>query len=319
MGKNNLLFISLLGIAIILIPFITPHKYYLSLFVIVAIHGLIVLGLTLFMGFAGQISLGHSAFYGIGAYTSGVLTVKFGFPPTVALLIAVVGTSLVALLISFPILRLKGFYLGMVTLGFAEIVYICLNEMINLTGGGTGLSNIPVLSILGFQFDNDTKYYYLVWVLLFGIIVFSLNFLHSRVGRALRGIHYDELAANVMGVNVTLYKIIVFVLSASYAGLGGGLYAHYITFLSPGVFHIMFNVIIIAMVVIGGSGSVWGAILGTFLLTILPEYLVYLQYFQPLTFGLLIILIVTLSPRGLIGLLEKLSAIILALYRQLMH
>ena len=307
MGRKNFLLSFVFAGGIFLFPMVTPNPYYLSVLVIVGIHGLIVLGLTLFMGFAGQVSLGHSAFYGIGAYTSAILTVHFGWPVILALLSAVAVTAFIALLISFPILRLKGFYLGMVTLGFAEITYIVIKQMENLTGGGSGLGGIPNISFFGTALDTDVKYYYLVWVLFFGFTVFSLNFLPSRSGRALRAIHHDEIAANVMGVNTPLYKTIVFVMSAISAGLAGALYAHYVTFLAPDVFDIMFNVMIIAMVVIGGSGSIWGAFLGTLLLTSLPQLMVSLQNFQTLVFGLIIILMIMFFPKGLTGVLDRIA------------
>jgi branched-chain amino acid transport system permease protein len=304
--KQNLLRGGLLALLILLLPLFFQNKYYISLFVVVGIHSLVVLGLTLFMGFAGQVSLGHAAFYGIGAYITGVLSTKFGFPVMASFLLAIGGTGFIALVIAYPILKIKGFYLGMATLGFAEIVYIFLNQTGGLTGGGTGLGNIPRISISGVVFDSDMKYYYFVWLLFFVLFIFSMNFLSSRIGRALRAIHEDEMAAETMGINVARYKTMVFVLSAIYAGLAGALYAHYVSFLSPGICSLMFNVIIIAMVVIGGSGSIWGALLGTVLLTLVPEYLVYFQDYEPLVYGLMIIGIVMFSPQGLVGLLDRL-------------
>jgi branched-chain amino acid transport system permease protein len=299
MGRGNILSVIVFAIALAVLPLVVRNTYYIGVLVVVAIYALTTIGLSLLMGYAGQISLGHAAFFGLGAYTSGLLTTLLGWNAWVAFAAATVFSALVGFIIAVPTLRLRGHYLAMATLGFGEIVYIVFNSTVDLTGGPSGFGSIPRLSIAGFAFDNDVRFYYLAWFFVLVVIVFSLNIIHSRVGRALRSIHGSEVAANAMGVNTIRYKVQVFVLSAMYASIGGSLYAHFVTFVSPSSFGLMSSILLVTMVVIGGMASIWGAILGAAILTFLPEYLSGFQDYSVLIYGLLLMVIMIFMPRGL--------------------
>ncbi|MCD6232487.1 branched-chain amino acid ABC transporter permease [Candidatus Aerophobetes bacterium] len=298
MGKKNLFSLLVLGIMVMILPLVISNPYYLSILIFVGIYSLITIGLSLLMGYAGQISLGQAAFFGIGAYTSGILSTKFSLSPWLALIIAIFVTGGIAFLIGTPALRLKGHYLAMATLAFGQIIFIILNEEIAYTGGPSGFGQIPYFKLGNFVFNSDFRYYYFVWSIVLVVLIFSLNLIHSRVGRALRSIHGSEIAANVLGVNTAKYKIQVFVLSAIYASIAGTLYAHFVTFLSPGTFSFSFSIALLTMVVIGGMDSIWGAIMGTALLTILLEFLRIFHDYDILIYGGVLLLIMIFLPEG---------------------
>lgn len=296
--KNTLIFILVL-IALVLFPIFTPNKYYISVMVIVGFNILIVIGLGMLLGYAGQISLGHAAFYGLGAYTSGVLCTKYHFNSWLAILSGLILTGAVAYIIGVPSLKLKGHYLAMATLGFGEIVFIVFNELSILTGGPSGMTNIPRLSLFGFPLNTDLSFYFFTWTIVLVVIIFTINIVNSRVGRALLSIHGSENAALAVGINVSKYKVQIFILSAIFASLAGSLYAHFVTFISPSSFGFMQSIIFVTMVVIGGMTDIWGACLGAFILTILPEYLHVFHDYEILIFGITLMIIMILMPKGL--------------------
>lgn len=219
----------------------------------IAINGILVVTLNLVMGYTGQVSLGHAAFYGLGAYTSAILTSKVGISPWLGLLAAIVGAGFIAVIIGWGCLRLKGYYLAMAMLGFGVIIQTILVQFVSLTGGPSGITGIPVFSILGFRLNSDVRFYYFVWLLLFLILLLSFNIVNSKIGRVYRAIGNDEIAAESLGINTFFYKLQIFVIAASLAGLAGSVYAHYITFVSPGVFSPLFSIELVVMMVVGGK------------------------------------------------------------------
>ncbi|MGA1867162.1 MAG: branched-chain amino acid ABC transporter permease [bacterium] len=308
MDKKNRIIFLLFFIFILLFPMCATNKYYISVMVVVGFYSLIVIGLAMLMGYAGQISLGHAAFYGLGAYTSGILCTRYECNPWLAILCGLILTGTVAYIIGVPSLKLKGHYLAMATLGFGEIVYIAFNELSGLTGGPSGMTSIPYLSIGGISFDTDFRFYWLLWGVVLVCIVLSMNIVNSRVGRALRAIHGSEAAAQCMGINVTYYKVQIFVLSALMASLAGSFYAHFVTFISPSSFGFMQSIMLATMVVIGGMSEIWGACLGAFILTILPEYLHLFHDYEVLIFGTILMIIMILMPKGLfMGMMDALA------------
>jgi branched-chain amino acid transport system permease protein len=299
MRKKNFFSLLILAGVILALPLGLGNSYYLNVLVFVGIYSLITIGLSLLMGYAGQISLGQAAFFGLGAYTSGVLSAKFGVSPWLALLAAIFITAGIAFLIGAPALKLKGHYLAMATLAFGYIVFIVFNQASSYTGGPSGFGQIPRFRLGNFLFRTDVHYYYLVWTLVIVVLFVSLNIIHSRVGRALRSIHEGEPVANIMGVNTARYKIQVFVLSAVYASIAGSLYAHFITFLNPTPFGFHFSIVLLTMVAVGGMASVWGAIIGAALLTLLPEYLRAFHDYDVLIYGSILLVIMIFLPQGL--------------------
>jgi branched-chain amino acid transport system permease protein len=280
---------------------IVRNPYYVGILVFFGINTIITIGLSLLMGYAGQISLGQAAFYGIGAYTTGVLTTRFGFPIFLSLPLSILLTVVIAYMVGIPTLRLKGHYLAMATLGLGEIVHIVFNELISLTGGPSGFGSIPVLRVFGMELDTDAKYFLLVWAIVAGVLLIALNIINSRIGRAFKAIHREERTAATLGVNTARLKLVIFVISAGFAALAGFLYAHYVTFLSPGTFSLNFSILLVTMVAVGGMEHIWGAIVGTAVLTILPEYLRFFQDFDILIYGVILMAIMLLRPEGLYG------------------
>ena len=300
MGKTN--YVRLLGLSLVVafVPLFIKGDYYMSVLVFMGINSLVVIGLSLLMGYAGQISLGHAAFYGIGAYCTGVLTTKFGFSIYTAFLGGIFLTTLVAIVIGIPALRLKGHYLAVATLGIGEIVFIIFNELMEWTGGPSGLSNIPGVQIGGFRFNTSYSFFYLVWAIVIFLLWFSLNIIYSRVGRALRSMHGSEVAAGAMGVNISFLKLQVFVLSAVYASIAGSLYAHFVNFIAPNNFGLMVSIMFLMMGVIGGLQTIWGAIFGATLLTFLPEYLRVFKQYDILVYGGILLAILLFMPEGVL-------------------
>ncbi len=299
MGKANRRALIVLSIGLGLLPVFISSDYYLSILIFIGINAIAAMGLSLLMGYAGQISLGHAAFFGIGAYCSGVFTVKFGIPVFWAFVCGILLSAIMAIAIAVPTLKLKGHYLAVATLGFGEIIFILFNELLDLTGGPSGLSGIPPAELLGFAVTGSTSFFYLVWILFLVLLVFSLNVIHSRMGRALRAVHGSDLAAEAMGIDVSRLKVQVFVLSAIYASIAGSLYAHFVTFISPPTFGLFASILLLMMVVIGGSGSIWGALLGAGILTLLPEYLRALKDFDILVYGIILVVILLFMPEGI--------------------
>jgi branched-chain amino acid transport system permease protein len=308
MKKKDISVIIVIAAVIGVFPWLTGrNEYFISLLVFIGINGMITLGLSLLMGYAGQISLGHAAFFGLGAYSSGILTVQYSLPPLAGFVFGILLSAAVAYLVGKPTLRLKGHYMAVATLGFGEIVFILFNELSFLTGGPSGLSGIPALAVGTWPIEG-LEYLYLVWGLVLLLLLFSLNLINSRVGRALRAVHGSELAAGAMGVDASRYKVQVFVLSAVYASMGGSLYAHFISFISPSSFSLMFSILLLMMVVVGGTETIWGAILGAAILTLLPEYLRGLEDFEVLAYGAILMAVLLFMPKGILEGLQKLWA-----------
>jgi len=298
--NKSYLGLLLLGLTILLFPLVINNPYYLNVVNIIGLNTLIVVGLNLLIGYAGQISLGHAAFYGLGAYLSGILTVSYHFSPWIAMGLALMVTGLLALLIGIPTLKLHGHYLVMATLGFNIIVNIIMIQWDQVTGGPSGFPGIPNLKIGALVFDSDQKMYYLIWFFTFMGITLALNLVQSRVGRALRALHGSEVAAGSLGVRTEAYKVKVFVLSALYASLAGSLYAHYLTFISPKTFDIFFSVELVTMVIVGGMGSIWGTLFGTFFITPLPVMLHFFDEYKDIFYGFILVFILIFLPEGVV-------------------
>ena len=308
--KREILIFLIFAGAVLITPFFLQGSYFLNVLVFIGINTMLAVALNLLLGYAGQISLGHAAFFGLGAYVSGVLTTRFGFDPWLALVIAAAVSGVLAFVIGFPILKLKGHYLAMATLGFGIIMFIIFNETVAVTGGPSGLSGIPNIQISSLIFDNDWSNYYLIWTITLLVMLLSINLSQSRIGRALRAIADSEVAARVMGVNARLLKVQIFTVSAVISAMAGSLYAHTMTFISPASFGFNFSIELVTMVIIGGLGSIYGSFLGAAILTILPEFLRILQDFDIIVYGLMLIIMTMYLPGGLISGLEQIAGFI---------
>jgi len=284
----------------ILIPFDWFLGRYTGLVILIGISTMVTVGLCLLMGYTGQVSLGQAAFYGTGAYVSAILSKTYGVNPWLAMLIAAVATGAFAYVIGYPTFRLRGNYLAMATLGLGVIMWILFRQLSQYTGGPDGMAGIPYLSIGGFVFNTPFKRYFLVWLFCLVILLVSQNIVRSRAGRALRAIHGSEAAAESIGINVTQFKVKIFVLSAVYASLAGSLFAHHLRHVSPQSFDFMASVKLVVMAVIGGLASVWGAIFGAATTRILSdELLLRFGELDVIVYGLILILVMIFMPDGL--------------------
>ncbi len=297
----------LLGLALTAcLPLVIHNNYWLGVLTFVAINTMLAVGLNLLMGYAGQVSLGHAAFFGLGAYTSAILTTHCHWSPWLAMGAGVLLTSAVALLVGSPCLRLRGHYLAIATLGFGWIVYIVMQHWDAMTQGTSGIEDIPKLAMGRLVFDTDLSRFYLTWVAAFLVLLLVANLVNSRMGRAIRALHSSELAAATLGIDVAGVKVGVFVLAAALASLAGSLYAHVVNFISPSTFGFIVSVEIVVMVVIGGMASVWGALLGAASITLLVEWLrgigqTFPRFaeFEVIAHGAILILVMVFLPSGL--------------------
>lgn len=305
MVNDRAIFIVFISL-IVIFPFISDSSYTIGIATFAGINSLAAIGLCILMGYAGQVSLGQAGFYGVGAYVSAILSLYFGIPVVLSLIISAIVAGLSAVILAIPALRLKGHYLAVATLGFGEIINVIFNEW--GPGGPSGFGDIPRFNVFGFTFATPVSYYLLIWGTVTVIMLFSLNLIKSRFGRALRSIHDSELASSAMGVNVSILKIKVFVLSAMYASIGGALYAHYVTFISPSSFSLFQSILLLMMVVVGGITNLWGAVTGAIIITILPELLREFKEYDILVYGVILILTLLFFNKGLVPIItEKLS------------
>ena len=263
--------------------------YYMQLIILVGINTIMATSLNLIIGYTGQLSIGHAAFMSLGAYSSALVTLHLGLPFWVSLLCGAMIAALFGVIIGLPTLRLKGDYLAIATLGFGEIVRIVFLNL-KITGGTMGLKGIPKKTTL-------------LWVILAIILTVTIlnQIIRSRVGRAFIAIREDETAADSMGINSTYYKTLCFGVGAFFAGLGGGLFAHYMRYLSPNSFGFMRSIEHLCMVVLGGLGNMWGAFLGATILTVTPELLRTVADLRLLIYGAVLVIMMRVRPQGLLG------------------
>jgi branched-chain amino acid transport system permease protein len=285
----------------------------LTIYVFIGLSIIVVAGLNLLYGFAGQVSLGQGAFYAIGAYCAGVLS-KHGVPPLAALLLAPALTALVAAAVGLPVLRLRGHYLAFATLAFQLIVLSLIGQDRDLTGGDTGLIGIPDLTVAGLGFPLDRRafgYAYVTWVVAAAVLLLLNNLVASRPGRGLRALATSEAAALGSGVPVGRYKVQVFALAAACAGLAGGIYAFFISYIAPGSFPILLSIQFLVMAAVGGVAVVWGPLIGAVLISLLAQVLQQIgsQPGMPLhapaelnyaVYGLVLILVMLFLPEGVV-------------------
>jgi branched-chain amino acid transport system permease protein len=281
-----------------------PNRYYQL--INIGIYALVCVGLSLLLGYAGQISLGHAAFMGVGAYCSAILGAELGWSPWIGVWVGAALSAIIALAVGFPALRLHGHYLAMATLAFGEIVHKILKGWVGLTGGPAGYSGfkslVPPWKIGSYTLTitEERGMYYFCWALAFLGLLVALLIIHSRTGRALRAIHDGEEAAGVLGVATSTYKLKVFVLSAVMASVAGSAYAHINGFIDPMAFNVEHSILFIVMVIVGGMRSVWGAVVGACVMGLLPEFLAHLEIWRFLIYGIILLVIVMFAPQGLL-------------------
>jgi branched-chain amino acid transport system permease protein len=285
-----------------LIPLVDKNTYHLDVLTNVGIYVLLAMGLNVVVGLTGLLNLGYAAFFGIGAYAYALANLHWGWPFWLGLPFAGVVSMLFGFLIGMPSIRVRGDYLAITTLGFGEITRIAFNNLDAWTGGPNGLLGIDRPRLPGFAFSvNPTPYFYLVLVLVMLTAYLLFRMCHSKIGRALVAIREDELAASCMGVPALHVKLVAFGVSSFIAGIAGSVFAAKQTIVTPDSFDFVLSVLLLAMVVLGGMGNIWGAALGALALGILPELLRGFAAYRMLIFGVIMILMMIFRPQGILG------------------
>ena len=300
--RNKKIVYPLLAILILALPYIIASQYILRIVIMIGVYAILSLSLGLVTGYAGQVSLGHAAFYAIGAYVSALVSVRYGLSFFITAPIAAIAAAICGFLLGLPTLRLSGTYLAITTLGFCEVVRMVLLNWQSVTNGPLGISRIPKPSFFGIDLTiSNYGLYYLMLVFLAVTTVSIIAIVRSKMGRALMAIREDELAATMMGIKTTVYKIIAFVISAFFSGLAGAFYAHMIRFIDPNTFTFDTSIMILGIVILGGMGTIGGMFLGSALLVSFPEVLRFLQEYRFVVYGIVLVIMMRFRPQGILG------------------
>lgn len=288
-------------LAVLVLPAIVPG-FALHVLDTGMIAAVAVLGLNFVVGWAGLISLAQAGFMGLGAYATAILTTRYAWPIWAAGPVAVALAGLAAILVGLPLLRLRGHYLALATLGFNVSFRIVANGWEGFLGGTDGIASIPSPVVFGHPLDTDASYYYVLWAALVVAVAIAARLRRSHVGRAMITVRDDEIAAGAASVDVVRVKVQAFALGACYAGGAGVLFAHFARYIAPEDFDLGQSILYLAMLIIGGEGSIAGAVLGAVLVTFLPEWLRFLGAGYLTFFGALMLLVLIFLPKGLVSL-----------------
>jgi branched-chain amino acid transport system permease protein len=294
-----------LALAALVLPLLLPGPYHRHVLVLAGLFTLMALGFDLVLGYLGELSLGHAAFFGIGAYTTALLTRNFGVPFPLDLLLAGVFTGIFGVLIGAPSLRLKGPYFAIVTFGFAEILHLIALNWTSLTRGPMGLPDIPHAHLGPFRITTELGYYYVVLALIGVAILVTRRLLTSTVGHAFLAIRENEELALAAGIPVFRFKLRAFVIGMIFAGVAGSVYARYVHFVDPTALSFYYTVTVVSMVIVGGQGSIAGTTLGALVFTLVPEYLRVAERARLVIFGALLMLAIVFMPDGLRGIWRR--------------
>jgi branched-chain amino acid transport system permease protein len=284
---------------IVTLPLFFPSAYYYRIGVLVFIFALAVVGLNLLMGFAGQVSLGHAGFLGIGAYSVAIGPVHLGAPSWLCLFGGALLSGAIAFLVGRPILRLKGHYLAVATLGLGLLIAIVLTNEARWTGGPDGMS-VPRLVLFDWSVRGASAWYWIAGATFVGGFVLALNLMDSPTGRALQAIHDSEIAARVLGVDVARKKLAIFVISAMYASVAGSLLALFNGYITPDAAGFLRSIELVAMVVLGGMGSIIGSLVGAVVLVVLPQALTVFHDYEQALLGLIVMVFMIFLRRGIV-------------------
>jgi branched-chain amino acid transport system permease protein len=298
--------IALLAAVLVAVHF-SGNGYLTNLFVVTALFTLPALGLSLLMGYTGQISLGHAAFVGLGAYGTAILCKSFGLNPWLTIVLATSFATLAAWAIGWLVFRLRGHHLAMATLAFGIIIHVATVELRGLTGGQDGLSGVPPLSLFGYALNSDAAMFPLAWLACVLGIVLAGNLVRSPAGYAMRAVAESEAVAASLGIAPDRLKRRIMALSGFYAGLGGALYAHYLGYISPSPFDVGFSVRLLLMVALGGFAGIWSVLFGVFFVVMTSELLKPLGHYDVVLYGVLLVVVMVWCPRGLLDGLSQLG------------
>jgi branched-chain amino acid transport system permease protein len=296
---NPLLLVIGLALLVALLPPLLPSTFYVRVVALVFINALAVLGLNLLMGFAGQVSLGHAGFFGIGAYAVAVGPTHLGLPTWLSLICGTALAALIALIVGRPILKLRGYYLAVATLGMGMLIAMVVSNEAQITGGPNGMP-VPRLVLFGWRATGPQVWYWISGITLVIGVWIAINLIESPTGRAFRAIHDSETAARVLGVNVARYKLIAFVLSAAYAAVAGSYFVLFDGFVTPETSSFLRSIEFVVMAVLGGLGSIFGSIVGAAILVLLPQFLTVFHDYEHIVLGAIIIVFLIFLPAGIV-------------------
>jgi len=293
------------GSAVLLLwPFLVP-RYFVFLTSLVVVNAIVAIGLNLLSGYTNQLSFGHAGFFAVGAYVAAVLTLRApGVPVVATLVLAGLATALVGLALGIPCLRLEGLYLAMATLAFGFVVVEAIQNLDWLTRGNDGVA-VPTAHLGPLALASDAAKYYLVLGVGALMVAAAVNITRTRTGRALLAIRESEIAAQASGVHLAAYRTLAFAVSAFYTGVAGGLFAFVVGFISPDAFDVFLSVDFVAMIIIGGLGSIPGSVVGAAVITLLYDWLAAFQNYRPLLFGLILIGCMLFMPGGIASRMPK--------------
>ncbi|MEH7883929.1 branched-chain amino acid ABC transporter permease [Bacillus sp. JJ1609] len=315
-SKRRMILIPLILAALVAFPYVAG-TYITGIFVLIGLYFISTIGISLLMGHAGLVSLAQAAFWGIGAYGSGILAIKFSISPLLAIPIGMILAGLIAYILGYLTRNLQGHYFSLATLGFGIVINIVLIEESQMTGGPSGLIGVPSLTIGSFSIASDIAWFYVIAFIDLIVFILTKNLVQSSWGRNLRSIQDSAVASQSMGINIGQYKLTAFVVSAVFAGLSGGLYASYMSFISPAIFSFEMSIKFVVMAVLGGLFSIYGSLIGVIVVTLLVEVLREVVPFvfgesaggavEVIFFGFLLVVMMIYMPKGIMGIFEKLS------------
>lgn len=297
--------VVLTALLVAVIPFLVPSTFYLRIAALVFIFALAVVGLNLLMGFAGQVSLGHAGFFGIGAYAVAVGPAHLGIPSWIALIVGPMAAGLLAYVVGRPILKLRGHYLAVATLGMGLLIAMVFTNEAQFTGGPDGMP-VQRLVLFGWRVRGSESWYWISGITLVIAAWIAVNLINSPTGRALRAIHDSEVASRVLGVNVARYKLTVFVISAIYAAVAGAYLALFDALVTPATAGFLRSIEFVTMAVLGGLGSILGSLVGAAVLVVLPQLLTVFHDYEHIALGLIMIVFMIFLPAGIVPSLTRL-------------
>lgn len=308
MKRSSIKYIIYLVLIVLLflVPSIVTGEYNIMLFDQVMIYTVIVLGLNFITGLTGQTNLGVAGVFAVGAYTSALLNTRFGVSPWLGLAAALASGLLVGAILGYPSLRIKGKYLALTTIGFGEIVRLMLNNMTTVTGGPQGVAAIQPFNFFGLRIKTEREFYYLLLVFTIFAVIIASRLIHSKWGRAFKAIRDNEQAVESCGISLSEVKVKAFITSTAFASVAGAFYAHLIGYINPGNFTIDLSVKFLMMLILGGIGTVPGCIIGSIVITLLPEYLRFLQDYYWLIFSAIVFVFILKWPNGVVSIFRRL-------------
>ena len=307
MKERKGIILVLLAVAIIC-AFMLRERYLALVLCFICINIIAVTGLDVLFGYTGQVSFGHAAFYAIGAYGSTLLTMNYGIPPAITVILGSLLSMIFGIIIAFPAAKLVKHFLSLLTIAFGQMVFMFVSVTDSLTNGYSGIINIPPISLFNYTFKSNQSKFFLLLVVVILVLIGKNRLVKSRIGRAFIAIRENPHAANGMGINVRYYKIMAFAISAFLTGLAGGLYAHLVHFISPDTFMITQSQLFMTMLLFGGIGSLAGPVIGSSILVIITETMQSFVRYQMLIYAVFILVVLFYLPNGVVGIMDTIGA-----------